>query len=159
LASKETLSAFVNKYNVLKSVEVQLRDTNSEIDNEPFFDRVRQEKNAIGSKKTSVKHTNPEGLDKEIAIEQLSIAAPQGSYLIRLDGEDDGGDRLRGNNDDFKIRTPLKDLGDSIKSAANRMYASFNSIIENGLIVIPLIADEANNIVEEVIKRLTDDSK
>ena len=129
LASKETLTSFVNKYEVLKSVEVQLRDTNSEIDNAPFFERVRHEKDAIGSTKTSVKHTNAEGLDKAVAIEQLSVAAPQGNYLIRFDGLDDSGDRLRGNNDDFKIKTPLKDLGDTLESAVKRMYFSFTCAV------------------------------
>lgn len=154
IGSKESLASFLEQFQTLKSVEVQLLDTNSEIDNAPFFEKVREQKDAIGSKKTIVRHTNPEGLDKDVAIEQLSVAAPQGNYQIRFDGLDDAGDRLKGNNEDFKVKTPIGEIGSDLVPAVKRMYAGFNSLVESGLVVIPTVVDAVKRIIAETIERI-----
>lgn len=154
IGTRESLASFINQYDILKSVEVQLLDTNSEIDNAPFFEKVREQKDAIGSKKTVVRHTNTDGLDKDVASEQLSNAAIQGNHQIKFDGLDEAGDRLKGNNEDFKIKTPIGDIGDVLVPAVKKMHASFKGLVESGLVLIPKVAEAVDQLIAETIKRL-----
>src|SRR5690606_8131626 len=105
LASKQSLSSFVSQYGLLRVTEVKLIDPNDEADNNEFFRQVREQKLNIGSKATSIRHSNSTGLNKAAAVEQLEAAAAQGNSEIKLEGTDRSGVKLRGDNHHFKIST------------------------------------------------------
>ncbi len=144
LASKESLDKFIDRYRTLKRVQVQLLDTNSEGNNDPFFDQARKKKKAIGSKKTIIQHQNDEGLDKNEATAQLKSATAQGNNFVKLDGEDKKGDKLVGNNEDFNIRVPISDIGPTVPSAAKTMYNSFNELTITNTIEVPAKEENGN---------------
>lgn len=154
LASQETLTAFIQKYETLKVIEVQLLQTNHDIDNSEFFAAVRAKQKKVGAKRTTLKHSNPLGLEKAETITQLTSAVEQGIHHIKLDGKDLEGDRLRGNNEEFQIKTPIAALGRGVKEAAEKMFASFKSLVDSGTIKVQTVTEQVKQRIAEVLNSL-----
>ena len=154
LTSEESIEQFVKKYDILKMMEISLSDRNDENDNDPFFDELQKRKDAIGSVKSVVKHSNSKGLDKETVISEISEATAQGNQKVKLNGIDNEGDILRGNNEEFQLRKPLDDLSSNPKKAANELFESFIGLVEDGLVKIPETSIKAKAIIGSIAKRL-----
>ena len=105
----------------------------------------------VGSSKTTLKHSNPGGLDPEAAIAQINEATDQGNQLVKLSGLDTEGDKLRGNNETFQLRRPLQELGVSVTAAAKRLYANFSSLVAAGAIKVPDTPDEAREAARRLL--------
>lgn len=58
LTNEESISEFVNQYELLKTVEIKLLSTNNELDNNGFFEKARQAKDAVQSNVTTITHNN-----------------------------------------------------------------------------------------------------
>jgi len=142
IPSHETLTAFIGRYNTLKVVEVQLLGTNHDLDNDEFFAEVRKKKDNVGSARTSIRHSNPKGLEKTETTNQLAGVVDQGNHLIKLDGKDTAGDRLRGNNEHFQVKTQIEALGREVKAAAKKMHDSFVTLVQNGTIRASDVSDD-----------------
>lgn len=154
LTSEDSIEAFVRKYRILKTIEISLSDRNDENDNNPFFEEMQKRKDAIGSTKTLVKHTNSKGLDKDEAINEIAEATEQGNQNVKLSGIDNDGDILRGNNENFQLRKPLEDLSSRPANAANDLYESFVGLVDSGLVKIPETSQKAKAIVKSLAQRL-----
>lgn len=154
LTSEESIEEFVRKYKILKTIEIALSDRNDENDNDPFFDLMQKRKDDIGSAKSVLKHSNPEGLDKDVAITEIAEATSQGNQEVKLVGEDEGGDTLRGNNEKFQLRKPLDNLGDSLPEAANDLYVTFSSLVQDGLVKLPEVSDKARRLTNLIARKL-----
>jgi hypothetical protein len=154
LSSDASLKEFIKKYSLLRTVQARLVQPNDEIDNSGFFDKIREKMDDIGSKQTTLTHHNKNGLSNTKAFEQLSPIANQGNAHIRLDGKDIHGDKLTGNNDNFKIRVSVPDLKDDIKSAALQMYGAFCRIIEDQTVRIGHVAVSATEKIKAIQSRL-----
>ncbi|BDI33472.1 hypothetical protein CCAX7_55230 [Capsulimonas corticalis] len=107
LSSEDDFRAYIQQMSRLVSVRIELVDTNDENDNDPFFDDVREKKEAIGSDRTALSHENTEGLNREEAINQLSAATAQGNSHISVVGFDEAGVEIRGGATDYKTRITL----------------------------------------------------
>jgi len=129
VAAEEELRDFVDRYKTLRDVQVSLVQTNDEIDNDDFFRQMRVQKERIGSDKTTYQHHQKDGLVKSEAIEQLQSALG-GTAIIRLEGISKDGDKLVGNNEHFKVRLPVDEVGDDVKVAASTMFNLYMSMIE-----------------------------
>ncbi len=154
LTSEESIEQFIRKYNVLKMMEISLSDRNDENDNDPFFDELQKRKDAIGSINSIVKHSNPKGLDKNEVINEISEATAQGNQKVKLNGIDNDGDILRGNNEEFQLRKPLDDLSSKPEKAAAELFDSFMGLIEDGLVKIPETSQKAKSIIKSIAQRL-----
>lgn len=154
LSSDTSLEQFIKKYDVLRMVQTQLVQTNDELDINEFFRDVRETMEDIGSKQTTLTHTNPAGLSKEEAFRQLSPAAQQGNTRIIMDGKDIQGDKLIGNNDNFKVRVPLMEVGKDLVSTANHMYKTFLRISKIGSIRVAEPGQGATEKIKTLRKRL-----
>jgi hypothetical protein len=128
VSAEQELRQFVGRYKTLKDVKVSLVQTNDEVDNDDFFRQMRAQKDKIGSDKTTLQHHRKDGLDKAEAVEQLQSAL-NGTAHIRLEGTSNDGERLVGNNDQFKIKVPLGVMGDDVKDAALGMFMVYMSMI------------------------------
>lgn len=154
LTSEDSIEEFIKKYSILKIVEISLSDRNDENDNDPFFEELQKRKDAIGSKNSTVKHSNTKGLDKNKAVNEITEATTQGNQNVKLSGVDEGGDVLRGNNEQFQVRKPLDKLSQDPKKAANELFLSFNNLIDDGIIKIPDTSQKAKVIINAIAKRL-----
>jgi len=154
LTSEDSIEQFVKKYNVLKTMEISLSDRNDENDNDPFFDELQKRKDAVGSKKSIVKHSNSKGLNKDSIVSEISEATTQGNQKVTLNGIDNEGDFLRGNNEQFQLRKPLENLKTKPEEAASQLYESFLGLVNDGLINVPVISEKANIIIKYIASRL-----
>lgn len=154
LTSEESIEKFVRKYNILKVMEISLSDRNDENDNDPFFDELQKRKDAIGSVNSVVKHSNPKGLDKDTVIDEISEATAQGNQKVKLNGIDNEGDILRGNNEEFQLRKPLDGLSSNPENAAKELFESFIGLVEDGLVKIPETSRKAKAIIWAIARRL-----
>ena len=135
VSAEQELREFVDRYKTLKDVRVSLVQTNDEVDNEDFFRQMRIQKNKIGSEKTTLVHHQKDGLNKAEAVEQLQSAL-NGTAEIRLEGISNEGEKLVGNNEQFKIRVPLGEIGDDVKEAAAGMFTMYMAMIESKRIAV-----------------------
>ena len=155
LTSEESIEQFIKKYRLLRTVEIALSDRNDEIDNDDFFEELQKRKDAIGSKKTAIRHNNSKGLNKEEAVSEIADATGQGNQSVKLIGIDDEGDVLRGNNEKFQIRKPLSGLSNELGKAANQLFKSYEGLVKDGLVKVPEVSQKAKMIIGSVIKRLS----
>lgn len=154
LTSGDSIEKFIRKYKTLKTLEIAFGQRNDENDNDPFFDQVQQKKDEIGSTRSTLRHSNNKGLEKEVAIKEVAEATAQGNQEVRLVGEDHYGDVLRGNNEKFQLRKPIDDLGKSLPEAANDLYSSFNELVKDGTVRVPNITRKARRITDRIARRL-----
>ena len=154
LTSDESIEAFVRNYETLKYIEISLSDRNDEIDDDPFFEQLQKRKDYLGSDKSVIQHRNSKGLDKEKAISEIGEATAQGNQKVKLNGVDADGDVLRGNNEEFQLRKPLESLNKVPSKAAQKLYDTFKSLIDDGLVKVPPTSEKAKKIVSGIAERL-----
>lgn len=154
LTSDESIESFVRNYETLKYIEISLSDRNDENDNDPFFEQLQKRKDYLGSDKSVVQHRNSQGLDKEKAISEIGEATAQGNQKVKLNGVDSEGDVLRGNNEEFQLRKPLEGLSKTPSKAAGKLYDTFKSLIDDGLVKVPPTSQKAKGIVSRIAQRL-----
>lgn len=150
MSSNANLTDFIDKFKILKTIEAKLVPTNNEIDLEGIFSGVRGTMTDIGSKATTIKHHNADGLVKDVAAIQLATVVSQGNTIIKMQGEDENGDVMKGDNNNFKVRIFLDNVGVKVSDAIDFMYEAFAGLITANIIV-PAISDEQD---EEKIKSL-----
>tara|TARA_R110001583_G_C5671499_1_gene411261 strand:- start:19597 stop:20601 length:1005 start_codon:yes stop_codon:yes gene_type:complete len=153
LTSDDSIESFVRNYETLKHIEISLSDRNDETDNDPFFEQLQKRKDDLGSDKSVVQHRNSKGLDKEKAIAEIREATAQGNQKVKLNGVDSDGDVLRGNNEEFQLRRPLEELSKLPSKAAEQLYETFKSLIDDGFVKVPSTSEKAKDIVKKIAGR------
>lgn len=121
---------------MLSSVTYKFSDRNDEQDNEGFFRAVQKQKDEVGSRSTTVKHSSPEGLDKEAIIEEVQAATSQGNQKVVMAGKDSSGNSLRGDNNDFQLKTSIDISSNSPSWIARKMFRKFIQLIDDGVIQV-----------------------
>jgi hypothetical protein len=150
LSSEESFKDFVKRYDILRSVQTKLVQTNDEFDTDAFFSQLREGMDEIGSSRTTLSHNNKKGLVKEKVLKQLAPLVGQGNTLIMLDGKDSEGDSLKGNNENFKVRVPVEEeLSDNLPDIAKQIYRSFSKLSRRGVVKI---ADVGSSVIEKIAK-------
>lgn len=136
LSNYSTLRQFIDQFSVLKLMEVKLLTPNNEhINDEGFFKEMRRRKEAANSKTTTYSHSNTEGLDKGSAASE-AVSANSGNAIFRLEGSDADGNKLVGNNHDFKVRRNIDGLEGSPEAVAQKAYSAFLNLIEQGILQV-----------------------
>jgi hypothetical protein len=125
LATQDSLSRFIQRFETLRNVQIKLVRPNDEVDNDGFFVAARKQGNEIKAKQTTITYQNPEGLDKKEALLQLNAVTEQGNSRIDLSGTEEGGLTLKGNNDRFKAKLPFDSSFQAIPEAAQKMLTAF----------------------------------
>lgn len=135
LTNEETISEFVNQYELLKTVEIKLLSTNNEMDNNGFFEQARQAKDDVQSNVTTITHNNGKnGLSKGAIIQQLESALRLGNSKVKLKGEDSQGNKIEGSNETLKIKAYLAEIPQSIRGIAARSFNTFQGLVNQGTI-------------------------
>lgn len=148
LSSYSSLTDFIRKYDILRTVVARLTQTNDEIDTNPFFLTLRSMKDRIGSRQTAVSHYNKEGLSKDETISQIAPAVAEGNVMVDFRGVGLSGQVLNGNNDNFKVRVPIDDIPEDIGDAAKVMHDVFKNLTQDGTIKI---AEPSDGAIDKVL--------
>lgn len=142
LTSVRSVEDFVRQYEVLSSVTYKFSDRNDEQDNEGFFRAVQRQKDEVGSESTTIKHSSSEGLDKEAVIGEVQAATAQGNQRVVMVGKDSSGNTLRGDNNDFQLKTTVEVSSHTPSRIAIKMFGKFLELVGDGLIQVGVPARE-----------------
>lgn len=150
LTGTDSISSFVNRFSVLKSIEFRIVKPNAEIDGSAIFRQLRELSDDLESQDTRLRTVNKDGLDKAASKTTIKEATAQGNQEVTLDGVDYEGNKLKGNNDEFKLSAPLPKPPISKPKLARKLYGIFDALASNGTIKI----EKAKNRVVETVTRL-----
>jgi hypothetical protein len=136
LTGKDTIAAFINQFQVLKTIDFRIVKPNSEIDGHPIFRQLREASDRLGSTDTRLRTTNPDGLDKNESRKTIIDATDQGNQEVSLSGIDQQGNKLTGNNESFKISAPLGKVPVAKLTLAKRLYGIFHDLVTKNVIKV-----------------------
>lgn len=142
IVAKDTLKSFIDRFKVLKTLDIKLATTNNEADTRRFFKMLRENKNRVGSNQTSIRHHNSTGLDKEGCLQSLE-GADQGNMLVELSGKDENGDEIKGNNDQFSVKAALGSAGKARESIEDQAYQRYRDLVKKGVVTEGIQHDAA----------------
>ncbi len=149
LVSRESLKTFVDRFEILKNLKVQLAPTNNELDNEDFFKNLRKRKEEVGSTTTVVVHRNNAGLNKQGCLEHVE-AAKQGNAFVEMRGVDAQGDELVGTNSEFSVKALLpketKAMSKNIEQAIDKYF----ELLGSEVITVGKAADNKKQQLAEI---------
>lgn len=135
LSNDESLREFIKRFKVLDHATVRLLRRNSEIDNDEFFEQVRNKGDDAGADVSTITYKNKNGLTKDHVVSQLESALT-GNAEVQLSGKDEADIRIRGTNEEFKAVAKLTDVPSSITIAAHALVGVFNEYVHKGLVKI-----------------------
>lgn len=136
LTSAKDIAAFIRQYEVLRSVTYVFSARNDEQDNDAFFESVQRQKDSVGSDKTQIIHKSTEGLNKDNVIEEVQAATAQGTQHVKLEGLDDAGHKLLGDNESFQLRQKIAFATKLPSKMAAILLSTFTDLVEEGLIKV-----------------------
>jgi len=154
IPSALSLSDFVRRYKQISSISLRVLQTNSEIDNSNLLSAMRKTGSQLGAKNSQITHSagDKQGLNKNEAITQLRAVALDGNVDVKLSGKDASGNKLVGNNDEFKLRVAIDNVSSEIDAAAMQLNNVLNQEIANSNISLATDGNAAET--EEVIRRI-----
>jgi len=131
--AEESIEKFLKRFSVLKSIRISLTPTNEEPDYNEFFRVFRRQKESVGASKAQVEYreTTSEGLRVGPASEQLK-AAVDGQANFELEGLDQDGRPLKGDNEKFKVKVPIDGDRMSVEEGAASLGSAFRGLVESG---------------------------
>ena len=150
VSSEESIETFLQRFARLKTLEIKVCKRNGEVDNSGLFDRIEDSSLELDSISTKLSYGNPQGLNIAEAKREIVNASSSGNQLVKLQGLDENGDVLRGNNETFQLLKPIQSLkGKSPYAAAKLLYATFLQLVESKILSVPQIEETNRKIVNE----------
>lgn len=151
LTNDEAIEEFINRYDILKEVNITLINPNQEIDNDDFFEQVREKSREVQSPSTSLKYRNStQGLSLSNIGKQISSALRHGNSKLKLKGKDSDGNELIGSQEEMQIKHNFSttEVSFTLDAVVNRCVQLFDDFVNSGKINIP---DRELSIVEKII--------
>ncbi|MEW8194562.1 MAG: hypothetical protein AB2793_12700 [Candidatus Thiodiazotropha sp.] len=154
LTSSESIDDFVRGYEKLKSIEFRFIEPNDEIDGEEMFDEIREYFGGLEPKNTKITSSNPDGLNKEKAVDVIHDATAGGTQEVKLVGVDEHGNQVKGNNEKFRVAVEVKDVPATKRGLTNRLFELFADLVEDGVLPLPRPAASASARITRKIRSL-----
>lgn len=132
MASKGSIQEFLNSFAKLTHLEFRILDTNAEIQRQQTFRELREMKDKLRAAKTKLVHDSKEGLDIEVAAEEIDASASAGNQAVVLAGTAADGTELRGSNDNFKLRVSATDVPESPVARAVHLVREYFKQVAQG---------------------------
>ena len=142
LTSVEDIEAFVARYSKLKTVELRLIKPNDDIDGAETFRALREYLDDVNPKSTKVVTSNPDGLNRESATNLIHDASAAGNQEVKLSGIDVEGNRLDGNNEQFKLTVHIEPIPQTSDLLAKKLFATFEALVSRGMIRVDRPTEE-----------------
>ncbi|ELW9446578.1 hypothetical protein [Burkholderia orbicola] len=152
IPSALSLSEFIKRYRQLSSISLRVLQTNSELDNSKLLEAIRTTGGQLGAKNSQITHSAGDNrtLDTNEAVVQLRAVAMDGNVDVRLSGKDSSGNKLIGNNEEFRLRVETDGVSRDVSQAALQLNNVLNQEIRRSNI---RIAQDADPLQTEVAVR------
>ena len=134
LTDIEDIEDFVNRYSKLKTIELRLVKPNDDIDGAETFKALRDYLDEANPQSTKIVTSNPDGLNRESAINIIHDASAAGNQEVKLSGIDIDGNRLDGNNEQFKIAVKMDSVPQATAQLAKNLFTTFSALVANDMI-------------------------
>lgn len=132
LTTKSDVADFISRYSKLQSIHFQLVRPNDEMDGHSMWAALRATDEKLGAETTVVEHRNTNGLNKAEAINEITAASETGNQIIKMNGLDEHGNRLRGNNETYQLSVPLAVVPQDRPGLVKRLVSAFWSLVQAG---------------------------
>jgi hypothetical protein len=143
LGGKSDIRDFIQRFELLESVKINVLETNNELDNNDFFKELRKKQQSSNSDKIKLEYNSKNGLSKEYMTSEVSAATSQGIANVSLSGKDNQGNEIKGNNDSFKIKIIVDNISSNIKNASQELYTKFMNLTDKNKIDLGEIQDKS----------------
>lgn len=157
IASDQNIREFIDRFSLLQFASIEYILPNQDWDVSDLDVAIREKAELAASTKTILSFNNKNGLNIEPIAEQIQIAGDANTEII-LSGKDKAGDKLRGNNEDFKFLSTVPELSPSLSIASVTLYDKLIRYVEAGIIKVQGILRSSSFLDEwyaEKGKRLT----
>lgn len=151
-ASKGSIEEFLLTFQTLTRFELQILDTNQELQSSDLYRQIRQVKAELRARKTLLAHESAAGLDKTEAVQQIHAGAATGNQNVRIVGKSEDGSVVTGNNDNVKLRVPIEDVADDPQLRAQQLIQVYENQLAQGI-----LARDATQPNVEQIQQLRQD--
>lgn len=141
LTSQDGLEAFIARYQKLQRVDITVHRKNDEISTAALIANTDAWNDLLKGQQTKISTTDNAGLDKDGTAKALKEIGDGASETIRLFGEDENGDRLVGDNEEFSVKVLIEHLAGNADAKARRLFAKFREMVARGLIQRPPTED------------------
>lgn len=148
LSSGESISTFIDRYEVIKSLEFYFSDRNDELDDSEFYEAIQRKQEDLGD--VRLKFSDKEGLPKGKVKSEVAAATEGGNQRVTISGLDHGGDRLVGNNEDFKVKKLVGKLVGSVAVAAKAMFSSYKELVEERVVKNPPTPPSKRELLDQL---------
>jgi hypothetical protein len=138
LTSSSDLKGYIGLFSKIKNVSIKLNKTNHEVAIDDMFRQL--EKTRAQSESNSLKlnySNNKDGLNSEQILESAKSATKLGNVDLNISGLDLSGDKLAGDNEDFKIEIEVGKIPKLVTTASSFMYEKMLSMADDGRITLP----------------------
>lgn len=137
LSSDVGLEKFLKSFDLIKKIHVRLVKSNHEIESRPFFDMLRKQKAQLKAERSVITQSSAEGLDPAASNEYVSSATAQANAKVEIIGTDDDGDELKGDNNEFSIKTSLARVPKKLHAISKRLMGEFLKQVDADRIKLP----------------------
>lgn len=152
-SSPEGIDEFVNSIKKIEKIELTFNRTNHESDFNPLFESVRDtgQKLGNGTTKKLVYKSSKGSLEHQgvAALAKASTKDNNSGFVIQGKGMD--GESVKGSEEDFAVKVPLKELHDVPEVLARKAYTSYWDKVRDGFIKEPVIRN-----AEKVRQKIAD---
>lgn len=153
LTGQDDIATFVRQYKVLKRLDFRLVLPNDDIDAGEILGQMRKFLQTLNADKSEIKAANSRGLDIEASIEAIASATSTGNQDVKLNGVDQDGNKLSGNNESFQIRAPVNDVPNTIAGLRQQLYEIYKHLTDRETIQAPKL-DQAGDKARELERLL-----
>ena len=154
LTGVEDIEEFVGRYSKLKTVELRLVKPNDDIDGAETFRALREYLDDANPKSTKIVTSNPDGLNQASAINIIHDASAAGNQEVKLSGIDVEGNRLEGNNEQFKLTVDIELIPQESDLLAKKLFATFKALMSSGMIRIDRPTEETAGRIAAFLRSL-----
>jgi hypothetical protein len=153
LLDGEELSGFIDRFSIINKLTVKLLKTNKdEIDNDDFWESIEKKKEEINGDSVKVEISSAtHSLNKEVVRGEAIHAGAYANSDISILGYDSQGDSLRGDNNDFSLKSEIESLSRNVEAAAKQMFDKFTHMIQSNIISIPPAPPSVSDAVRSLI--------
>ncbi len=155
MATESSVTAFVQKFRTINTVEVRVLNSNHELDNSPIFGEMRDIKDRIHADQVLLKthKTGEVGLEKGGVTKLISAQAEDGNARITLRGKGINGDVLTATNESFNASFIINALPTEVIPAGDKVYEKLKTQIQMGTIALKSGGDKAAQKIADIVKR------
>jgi len=153
IATESSVSAYVEKFATINTVEIKLLETNHELDNLPIFGDMRGIQNKVDADDITLRaHKKGDtGLNKNGIAKLVSTPAQEGNSKIVIRGKGLGGNRLVAQNDSFNVAIPVSTLPRQAANAADAIKDKIDEQSRLGIIDLKKGGAHALRKIAEII--------